>query len=32
VTTTTNPKGAQKFITQLVAATVKEMRNERLTR
>ena len=29
VTTTTNPKGAQKFITQLVAATVKEMKSER---
>jgi hypothetical protein len=32
VTTTTNPKAAQKFITQLVAATVKEMKSERLTR
>ncbi len=30
VSTTTNPKGAQKFIAELVAATVKELRNERL--
>ena len=30
VSTTTNPKGAQKFITELVAATVKEMKDERL--
>ena len=32
VSTTTNPKGAQKFITELVAATVKEMKNERLAK
>lgn len=32
VSTTTNPKGAQKFITELVAATVKELKEERLTR
>jgi hypothetical protein len=32
VSTTTNPKGAQKFITELVAATVKEMKEERLAR
>jgi hypothetical protein len=32
VTTSTNPKGAQKFITQLVAATVKEMKSEQLAR
>jgi hypothetical protein len=32
VSTTTNPKGAQKFIMELVAATVKELRNERLAK
>jgi hypothetical protein len=32
VSTTTNPKGAQKFITELVAAAVREMKNERLAR
>jgi hypothetical protein len=32
VTTTTNPKGAQKFIAQLVAATVKEMKSERFAK
>jgi hypothetical protein len=32
VSTTTNPKGAQKFISDLVSATVKEMKSERLTR
>ena len=32
VSTTTNPKGAQKFITELVAATVKELRDERLAK
>ena len=32
VSTTTNPKGAQKFITELVAATVKELKNERLAK
>jgi hypothetical protein len=30
VSTTTNPKGAQRFISELVAATVKEIKNERL--
>jgi hypothetical protein len=32
VSTSTNPKGAQKFITELVAATVKEIKEERLAR
>jgi len=32
VSTTTNPKGAQQFITELVAATVKELKNERLAK
>jgi hypothetical protein len=32
VSTTTNPKGAQKFISELVAATVKELKNERLAK
>jgi hypothetical protein len=32
VSTTTNPKGAQKFITELVGAAVKEIKEERLTR
>ena len=32
VSTTTNPKGAQKFIAELVAATVKEMKSERLVK
>jgi hypothetical protein len=32
VSTTTNPKGAQQFISELVSATVKEMKSERLTR
>ena len=32
VSTTTNPKGAQKFIAELVAATVKEIRSERLAK
>jgi hypothetical protein len=32
VSTTTNPKGAQKFISELVTATVKEMKSERLAR
>jgi hypothetical protein len=32
VSTTTNPKGAQKFIAELVAATVKEMKSERLAK
>jgi hypothetical protein len=32
VSTTTNPKGAQKFITDLVAAAVKEIKEERLAR
>jgi hypothetical protein len=32
VSTTTNPKGAQKFISELVAATVKEIKNERLAK
>jgi hypothetical protein len=32
VSTTTNPKGAQKFITELVAATVKELKDERLAK
>jgi hypothetical protein len=32
VSTTTNPKGAQKFITELVGAAVKEIKEERLAR
>jgi len=32
VSTTTNPKGAQQFISELVAATVKEIKNERLAK
>ena len=32
VSTTTNPKGAQKFISELVGATVKEIKEERLAR
>jgi hypothetical protein len=32
VSTTTNPKGAQKFIAELVAATVKEMKSERFAK
>jgi hypothetical protein len=32
VSTTTNPKGAQKFITELVSAAVKEIKEERLAR
>jgi hypothetical protein len=30
--TSTNPKGAQKFITELVAAAIKELKNERLAK
>lgn len=32
VSTTTNPKGAQKFIAELVGATVKEIKSERLAK